>query len=123
MRFVSSGTEATMSAIRLARAYSQKNLLVKFDGNYHGHSDALLVKAGSALVTMNETSSSKGVPDQNTVSLPFNDCAALQNLFDLRGGEIGAVIVEPVVGNMGVVPASKTFIVGKLCLVTLTWKN
>ena len=110
MRFVSSGTEATMSAIRLARAYSEKNLLVKFDGNYHGHSDPLLVKAGSAVATINSSSSSKGVPDQNTVSLPFNDIDALQNLFDQRGGEIGAVIVEPVVGNMGVVPALQSFL-------------
>lgn len=105
LRFVSSGTEATMSAIRVARAYTGKNLLIKFDGNYHGHSDPLLIKAGSAHATITD---SKGVPPQQTLSLPFNDCEALQKAFDTH--EVGVVIIEPVVGNMGVVPAKPKFL-------------
>lgn len=107
LRFVSSGTEATMSAIRVARAYAKKNLLVKFDGNYHGHSDPLLIKAGSAHTGIVD---SKGVPPQDTISLPFNDCEALQALFDQRGNEVGVVIIEPIAGNMGVIPSTDEFI-------------
>lgn len=107
LRFVSSGTEAAMSAIRVARAYSQKDLLIKFDGNYHGHSDPLLIKAGSAHTGIAD---SKGVPPQNTLSLPFNNCDVLQALFDERGDEVGVVIIEPIAGNMGVVPASYEFL-------------
>lgn len=107
LRFVSSGTESTMSAIRVARAYTQKNLLIKFDGNYHGHSDPLLIKAGSAHAGI---IASKGVPTQNTLSLPFNDCDVLQAVFDERGDEVGVVIIEPIAGNMGVIPASREFL-------------
>ncbi|HPE85286.1 MAG TPA: aminotransferase class III-fold pyridoxal phosphate-dependent enzyme, partial [Chlamydiales bacterium] len=94
VRMVSSGTESTMTAIRLGRAYSGKNLLVKFDGNYHGHFDALLVKAGSSMT--HREASSKGTGVQTTVSLPYNDCAALEAFFERHGDEVGVVIIEPV---------------------------
>ncbi|CRX39373.1 glutamate-1-semialdehyde 2,1-aminomutase [Estrella lausannensis] len=112
IRFVSSGTEATMSALRLARGFTKRDLIVKFSGNYHGHADMLLVRAGSGLLGMNATSSSEGVPSEtvsNTVCLPFNDLNALKLLFRQRGQEIAAVIIEPVAGNMGVVPATEAF--------------
>jgi glutamate-1-semialdehyde 2,1-aminomutase len=105
VRFVNSGTEATMSAIRLARGYTGRNLIVKFAGNYHGHSDALLAHAGSGVLTLG-IPSSPGVPAgtaQSTLVLPFNDITALQLVFDQFGTEIAAVIVEPIAGNMGVV--------------------
>jgi glutamate-1-semialdehyde 2,1-aminomutase len=105
LRFVSSGTEAVMSAIRLARAYTGRNVIVKFDGCYHGHADHLLVTAGSG-AAQSAASSSAGVPDSFTsltVSLPFNDTEAIDALFRNRGTEIAAVIVEPVPANMGVI--------------------
>ena len=110
LRLVSSGTEATMNAIRLARAYSERNLLVKFNGHYHGASDALLVKAGSGVNFLSSESSTKGVAQQDTISLPFNDCYTLQAFFEERGSEVGAVIIEPVAGNMGCVPSSHEFL-------------
>ncbi len=112
LRFVNSGTEATMSAIRLARGYTGKKKLVKFEGCYHGHADYLLTKAGSGLATYSIPSSA-GVPEsftQETITLPFNDIAAVEEVFKREGAEIAAVIVEPVAGNMGVVPASREFL-------------
>lgn len=111
IRFVSSGTEATMSAIRLARGYTGRNTLVKFSGHYHGHSDCLLIQAGSG-VTHLPQATSKGIPDafiQHTVCLPFNDLTTCRNY--LRNHlDVAAVILEPVAGNMGVVPADQDFI-------------
>jgi glutamate-1-semialdehyde 2,1-aminomutase len=106
LRCVSSGTEATMSAIRVARGFTRRDLIVKFEGCYHGHADYLLVKAGSGAATFGVPDSA-GVPEssaQSTLTLSYNDRAALANLFAARGSEIAAVIVEPVVGNMGCVP-------------------
>src|SRR3984957_15352924 len=108
VRFVSSGTEATMSAIRLARGYTNRKYIVKFEGCYHGHSDALLVKAGSGIATLGIPGSA-GVPEefiQFTLALPFNDPDALEHAFKKFKHQIACVIVEPVVGNMGCVPAS-----------------
>ena len=112
MRFVNSGTEATMSAIRLARGYTGKDKIIKFDGHYHGHSDGLLVSAGSAVVQINPEASSKGVPAdfvRHTVCLPFNDLETVKN-FIRSHDDIAAVILEPVVGNMGTVPAEPAFL-------------
>src|SRR5215213_4970969 len=106
VRLVSSGTEATMSAIRLARGFTGRDLIVKFEGCYHGHTDSLLVKAGSGLATFG-TPDSAGVPAdfaRNTIVAPFNDAGALDRLFEERAGEIAAVIIEPIAGNMGCVP-------------------
>lgn len=111
IRFVSSGTEATMSAVRLARAVSQKNILVKFNGCYHGHSDALLVKSGSG-VSFLPDSSSLGVTQgaiSDTISLPYNNIKAVKELFRSRS-DIGALIVEPIAANMGLVPGTKAFL-------------
>jgi glutamate-1-semialdehyde 2,1-aminomutase len=108
VRFVSSGTEATMSAIRLARAYTKRKYIVKFEGCYHGHADALLVKAGSGVATLGIPGSA-GVPQeftQFTLALPFNDAEALEHAFAKFKHQIACVIVEPVAGNMGCVPAS-----------------
>lgn len=105
VRFVNSGTEAVMSAIRLARAYTGRNLVVKFEGCYHGHVDHLLVSAGSGVASLSRASSA-GVPDAfvvHTVSLPFNDKKTIDDFFKERGSEVAAVIVEPVPANMGVV--------------------
>ena len=105
VRFVSSGTEATMSAIRLARAYTKRKYIVKFEGCYHGHSDALLVKAGSGVATLGIPGSA-GVPEefvQFTLALRYNDVPAVQDAFEKYKGQIACVIVEPVVGNMGCV--------------------
>jgi len=105
LRLVNSGTEATMSAIRLARCYTGRNKIVKFEGCYHGHSDSLLVKAGSGAATFC-VATSRGVPQdfvKNTIVLPFNDISALDSLIAFRHREIAAVIIEPVCGNMGVV--------------------
>lgn len=102
IRFVSSGTEATMSAIRLARGYTGREQIVKFEGCYHGHSDSLLMKAGSGLLTLG-VPTSPGVPTalaQTTRTLPYNDTAALQACFSQHGGAIAAVIIEPIAGNM-----------------------
>jgi glutamate-1-semialdehyde 2,1-aminomutase len=106
VRLVSSGTEATMSALRLARGFTGRDLVVKFEGCYHGHVDSLLVKAGSGVATLG-LPDSPGVPkgfSDTTIALPFNSTAALEEAFAKRAGEIAAVIVEPVVGNMGCVP-------------------
>jgi glutamate-1-semialdehyde 2,1-aminomutase len=113
VRFVSSGTEATMSAIRLARAYTKRKFIVKFEGCYHGHADALLVKAGSGIATLGIPGSA-GVPQeftQFTLALPFNDSEALEHAFAKYKHQIACVIVEPVAGNMGCVPASGNFLV------------
>jgi glutamate-1-semialdehyde 2,1-aminomutase len=112
VRFVNSGTEATMTAIRLARAATGRDLVVKFDGCYHGHSDGLLVKAGSGVATLG-LSDSAGVPQAIaglTAVLPYNDPAALRTWFRERGAETAAVIVEPIAGNMGVVEPTAEFI-------------
>lgn len=112
LRCVSSGTEATMSAIRVARGFTKRDVVVKFEGCYHGHADHLLVKAGSGLATFGVPDSA-GVPEgtaRDTLTLPFNDRAALEALFAARGAEIAAVIVEPVVGNMGCVPPQEGFL-------------
>jgi glutamate-1-semialdehyde 2,1-aminomutase len=112
LRCVSSGTEATMSALRAARGFTGRDIIVKFDGCYHGHSDGLLVKAGSGLATFGNPDSG-GVPAAivaNTASLPFNDVNALGELFGREGSRIAAVIVEPVVGNMGLVPPQPGFL-------------
>ncbi|MDR3252856.1 MAG: glutamate-1-semialdehyde 2,1-aminomutase [Tannerella sp.] len=112
VRFVNSGTEAVMSAIRLARGFTGRDLIVKFDGCYHGHADHLLVSAGSGVATLG-ASSSAGVPEafvSCTVSLPYNDREAVSELFKARGSEIAAIIVEPVAANMGLVLPEKGFL-------------
>jgi len=112
VRFVSSGTEATMSAIRLARAYTKRKYIVKFEGCYHGHADALLVKAGSGVATLGIPGSA-GVPEeftQFTLALPFNDTEALEEAFHKFKNQIACVIVEPVVGNMGCVPPARGYL-------------
>ncbi|MGL4766902.1 MAG: glutamate-1-semialdehyde 2,1-aminomutase [Formosimonas sp.] len=111
VRLVSSGTEATMSAIRLARGFTQRDLLIKFEGCYHGHSDSLLIKAGSGLLTQGNPSSA-GVPvsvSNDTLVLPYNDVAALRTLFAEKGALVAAVILEPIAGNMNFVRASVEF--------------
>jgi glutamate-1-semialdehyde 2,1-aminomutase len=112
VRFVSSGTEATMSAIRLARAYTRRKYIVKFEGCYHGHADALLVKAGSGVATLGIPGSA-GVPEefiQFTLALPYNDTDALEEAFKKFRNQIACVIVEPVVGNMGCVPPARGYL-------------
>lgn len=112
VRFVSSGTEATMSAIRLARAYTRRDKILKFDGGYHGHADFLLAKAGSGLATLGLPDSA-GVPSSvaaTTLIAPYNDAARVANIFEAIGDQIAAVIVEPVAGNMGVVPPQANFL-------------
>ncbi len=112
LRFVSSGTEATMSAIRLARAYTKRKYIVKFEGCYHGHADALLVKAGSGVATLGIPGSA-GVPEeftQFTLALPYNDPDALEQAFKKYKHQIACVIVEPVVGNMGCVPPARGYL-------------
>lgn len=112
VRFVSSGTEATMSAIRLARAYTKRKYIVKFEGCYHGHADALLVKAGSGVATLGIPGSA-GVPEeftQFTLALPYNDVDALDQAFQKFRHQIACVIVEPVVGNMGCVPPVRGYL-------------
>jgi glutamate-1-semialdehyde 2,1-aminomutase len=112
MRCVSSGTEATMSALRVARGFTRRDIIVKFDGCYHGHADHLLVKAGSGAATFGEPDSG-GVPAaiaRTTVTIPYNDVAALEALFAEQGDKIAAVIVEPVAGNMGCIPPNAGFL-------------
>lgn len=119
MRFVSSGTEATMSAIRLARAFTGRKYIVKFEGCYHGHADALLVKAGSGVATLGIPGSAGVLEEQAqfTLALPFNSIEAIEQTFDRYPKQIAAVIVEPVVGNMGCVPP-KTGYLQKLREIT-----
>ncbi len=119
VRLVNSGTEATMSALRLARAVTGRDAVVKFAGCYHGHADPFLVAAGSGAATIG-VPSSPGVPaavTESTLVAPYNDLAAVEELFDARGGAVAAVIVEPVAGNMGLVPPLPGFLEGlrELC--------
>jgi glutamate-1-semialdehyde 2,1-aminomutase len=121
VRFVSSGTEATMSAIRLARAYTKRKYILKFQGCYHGHADALLVKAGSGLATLGIPDSA-GVPEEFaslTLNIPYNDSDALQAAFKKYKNKIAAVMIEPVVGNMGCVPPAPGFL-EKIRTITAT---
>ena len=114
LRFVSSGTEATMSAIRVARAATGRKLIVKFEGCYHGHADGLLVKAGSGVATLGIPGSA-GVPDEIaglTMALPYNDLAAVEAAFDAHPDRIAAVILEPVVGNAGCIPPAPGYLRG-----------
>jgi glutamate-1-semialdehyde 2,1-aminomutase len=122
IRLVSSGTEACMSAIRMARAYTGRNKIIKFSGCYHGHADGLLVKAGSGAMT-HGIPTSAGVPGsyaQETLVAEYNDLASVQQLFDAYPQDIAGVIVEPVAGNMGVVPPADGFLAG---LRQLTLEN
>jgi len=112
IRLVNSGTEATMSALRLARGFTGRDLTIKFEGCYHGHVDSLLVKAGSGMATLG-IADTAGVPKafaETTLALPFNSIAAVEQAFAERGSQIAAVIVEPVVGNMGCVPPVPGFL-------------
>lgn len=112
LRLVSSGTEATMSAIRVARGFTGRDDIVKFEGCYHGHADYLLVKAGSGVATF-DLPDSPGVPGdfaKHTITLPFNDLDAFRRLFEERGSDIACVILEPVTGNMGVIPPSEGYL-------------
>ena len=114
MRFVSSGTEATMSAIRLARAATNRKIIIKFEGCYHGHSDGLLVKAGSGVATFGIPGSA-GVPEEIahlTLALPYNDLAAVEAAFAAHPDEIAAIIVEPIVGNAGCIPPAEGYLAG-----------
>ncbi len=120
VRLVSSGTEAAMTAIRLARGATGRDVILKFDGCYHGHADSLLVKAGSGGATLS-LPDSRGVPASLatlTITVPFNDLEAVRRAFRERGGEIAAVIVEPVAGNMGVVPPAPGFLDGLRAVCT-----
>ncbi|WP_040928668.1 glutamate-1-semialdehyde 2,1-aminomutase [Nosocomiicoccus massiliensis] len=112
IRFVSSGTEATLAALRLARGYTNRNKILKFEGCYHGHSDSLLIKAGSGVATLG-LPDSPGVPEgtaKNTITVPYNDKESLKVAFEHYGDDIAAVIMEPVAGNMGVVPPVNDFL-------------
>ncbi|KPH77120.1 MULTISPECIES: glutamate-1-semialdehyde 2,1-aminomutase [Bacillaceae] len=112
VRMVNSGTEATMSAIRLARGYTGRDLIMKFEGSYHGHGDSLLIKAGSGVATLG-LPDSPGVPSSiasNTITVPFNDLDSVKLAFEKYGKNIAAVIMEPVCGNMGVVPPENAFL-------------
>ena len=117
VRMVSSGTEATMSALRLARGYTGRDLIIKFEGCYHGHADSLLVKAGSGLLTFADSTqnapSSGGVPKdlvKHTLVLPYNDVTAIEEVFAKQGDQIAAVIIEPIAGNMNLIQPSKEFL-------------
>ncbi|MBM2810452.1 MAG: glutamate-1-semialdehyde-2,1-aminomutase [Chloroflexi bacterium] len=114
LRFVSSGTEATMSALRVARGFTGRERILKFDGGYHGHSDSLLVAAGSGVLTLGAASSA-GVPEtwaSSTLSVPYNDLQSVEDAFHRYPADIAAVIVEPIAGNMGVVPPKPGFLEG-----------
>ncbi|MFE9276100.1 glutamate-1-semialdehyde 2,1-aminomutase [Paenibacillus glucanolyticus] len=114
VRMVNSGTEATMSAIRLARGFTGRSKIIKFEGSYHGHADSLLIKAGSGIATLG-LPDSPGVPESvavSTIAVPYNDLESVQLAFERFGEEIAAVIVEPVAGNMGVVPPLPGFLEG-----------
>ena len=120
MRFVSSGTEATMSAIRLARAATGRKVIIKFEGCYHGHADGLLVKAGSGVATFGIPGSA-GVPEEIahlTLALPYNDLAAVEAAFDAHPGAIAAIILEPIVGNAGCIPPVDGYLSGLRSLAT-----
>jgi len=119
VRMVSSGTEATMSAIRLARGYTNRDKILKFEGCYHGHSDSLLVKAGSGALTLG-VPTSPGVPGdlaKHTLTLEFNNLELVEDLFSKMGEEIGCIIVEPIAGNMNCIPPNEGFLQGlrKIC--------
>lgn len=114
VRLVSSGTEATMSAIRVARGFTGRSKILKFEGNYHGHGDSLLAKAGSGVATLGLPDSA-GVPPNltaDTLTLPYNDLAAVETLFGAQGAEIACVILEPVVGNAGCIPPGPGYLEG-----------
>jgi glutamate-1-semialdehyde 2,1-aminomutase len=114
IRMVSSGTEATMSALRLARGYTGRNKILKFEGCYHGHGDSLLIKAGSGVATLG-LPDSPGVPEgvaQNTITVPYNDLEGVKLVFEKYGEDIACIIVEPVAGNMGLVPPLPGFLEG-----------
>lgn len=118
VRCVNSGTEATMSALRVARGFTGRDVIIKFEGCYHGHGDSLLVKAGSGLATQGVPDSA-GVPAgiaSTTLNLPYNDLETLQRVFEERPTDIAAVIVEPVVGNMGCIPPKEGFLQGIISL-------
>jgi glutamate-1-semialdehyde 2,1-aminomutase len=120
VRMVNSGTEATMSALRLARGYTKRNKILKFEGSYHGHADALLIKAGSGVATLG-LPDSPGVPESvavNTITVPYNDLESAKVAFENYGEELACVIVEPVAGNMGVVPPQPGFLEGLRALTT-----
>ena len=120
IRMVSSGTEATMSALRVARGYTGRNKILKFEGCYHGHGDSLLIKAGSGVATLG-LPDSPGVPAGtavNTITVPYNDLAAVKLAFEQYGEDIACIIVEPVAGNMGVVPPIPGFLAGLRDLTT-----
>jgi glutamate-1-semialdehyde 2,1-aminomutase len=112
LRLTSSGTEATMSALRVARGFTGRAKIVKFEGCYHGHGDSLLVRAGSGVATLGLPDSPGVLPEvaNNTITVPFNDTSALEAVFAEAGGQIAAVIIEPVVGNMGCVPPSENYL-------------
>jgi glutamate-1-semialdehyde 2,1-aminomutase len=112
LRMVNSGTEATMSAVRLARGATGRDIIIKFDGCYHGHADTLLVDAGSGVATLN-IPGSPGIPAsviQHTLSLPYNDAEAVRSVMAEKGQDVAAIIVEPVAGNMGMVPPAPGFL-------------
>ena len=114
LRFVSSGTEACMSAIRLARGFTGRKFVIKFEGCYHGHADALLVKAGSGVATLGIPGSA-GVPEEtamHTLALPYNDLPAVEAAFALHPGQIACIIVEPVVGNAGTIVPQAGYLEG-----------
>ncbi len=120
LRFTSSGTEACMSAVRLARGFTGRKFVVKFEGCYHGHSDAMLVKAGSGVATLGIPGSA-GIPEetaQHTLALPYNDLAAVEAAFDAYPGQIACVIVEPVVGNAGTIAPGPGYLQGLRKLAT-----
>ena len=120
IRLVSSGTEATMSAIRLARGYTGRNMIIKFEGCYHGHADSLLVKAGSGMLTFGNPTSS-GVPEdfiRHTLVLNYNDLTAVQAAFAAHGDDIACIIVEPIAGNMNLVKPAQGFLEGLRSLCT-----
>ncbi|MCK4469192.1 MAG: aminotransferase class III-fold pyridoxal phosphate-dependent enzyme, partial [Desulfobacterales bacterium] len=122
VRMVNSGTEATMSAIRLARGFTGRDTIIKFDGCYHGHADSLLVEAGSGIATLG-IPGSPGVPKSfvaHTVSLPYNDIKCVKKVMEDKGDKIACIIVEPVAGNMGLVPPVEGFLE---TLKELTEKN
>ncbi len=111
LRFVSSGTEACMSAIRLARGFTNRKIVIKFEGCYHGHADAMLVKAGSGVATLGIPGSA-GIPEEtamHTLALPYNDIGAVEAAFEAFPAQIACIIVEPVVGNAGTIPPAQAF--------------